>query len=149
MLVDVVKDRAKEPLAMIQEEKGEASVFQADVTKAGDCVRMVEAAVERYGRLDILDNNVGIAMRGSVLEVAEEDWDLVMAVNLKSMMLASRAAIPKMIEGGGGAIVNISSIAGLRAASSSAYTTSKAGVIGLTISMAADHASGSTASPPA
>ena len=140
LLVDVVKDRAKETLAMIQEAKGEASIFQADVTKAGDCVRMVEAAVERYGRLDILDNNVGIAMRGSVLEVAEEDWDRVMAVNLKSMMLASRAAIPKMIEGGGGAIVNISSIAGLRAVGSSAYTSSKAGVIGLTISMAADHA---------
>ncbi len=140
LLVDVVKDRAEETLAMIRKEGGEASVFQGDVTNAGDCDRMAEAAVERYGRLDILDNNVGIAFRGSVLDVSEEDWDRVMTVNLKSMVLASRAAIPRMIQGGGGAIVNISSIAGLRAHSSTPYTTSEAGVIGLTMSMAADHA---------
>ena len=140
LLVDAVKDRAEETLAMIQEEEGVASTFQADVTSAEDCRGMVEAAIDRYGRMDILDNNVGISMRGSVLDVTEEDWDRVMTVNVKSMMLASKAAIPRMIESGGGAIVNISSIAGLRAHSSAPYTTSKAGVIGLTISMAADHA---------
>ncbi|MEK7814580.1 MAG: SDR family oxidoreductase, partial [Chloroflexota bacterium] len=139
LLVDMTKERAEETLAMIQEEEGEASVFQADVTKADDCRRMVEAALDRYGRLDILDNNVGISRRGTVLEVSEEDWDYVMAVNVKSIVLASRYAIPRMIEGGGGAIINISSIAGLRAHSSTPYTTSKAAVIGLTISMAADH----------
>ena len=95
--------------------------------------------MERYGRLDILDNNVGIGRRGTILETSEEDWDRVMAINLKSMVLASKAAIPKMIEGGGGAIINISSVAGLRAHSSAPYTASKAGVIGLTTSMAADH----------
>lgn len=140
LLVDVVMERAEETLVMIREEGGEASAFQADVTSADDCYRMAEAATERYGRLDILDNNVGISSRGTVLEVSEEDWDRVMTVNLKSMVLTSRAAIPKMIAGGGGAIINISSIAGLRAHSSTPYTTSKAGVIGLTISMAADHA---------
>lgn len=140
LLVDVVMDRAEETLGMIREEGGEASAFQADVTSSDDCYRMAEAAVARYGRLDILDNNVGISGRGSVVEISEEDWDRVMTVNLKSMVLTSRAAIPKMIAGGGGAIINISSIAGLRAHSSTPYTTSKAGVIGLTISMAADHA---------
>jgi len=139
LLVDVVEERAEETLAMIREEAGEASVFQADVTNAGDCICMAEAAMERYGRLDILDNNVGIGRRGTILETSEEDWDRVMAINLKSMVLASKAAIPKMIEGGGGAIINISSIAGLRAHSSAPYTASKAGVIGLTTSMAADH----------
>jgi NAD(P)-dependent dehydrogenase (short-subunit alcohol dehydrogenase family) len=139
LLVDMTKERAEETLAMVQEEEGEASVFQADVTKADDCRRMVEAALDRYGRLDILDNNVGISRRGTVLEVSEEDWDQVMAVNVKSIVLASRYAIPRMIEGGGGAIINISSIAGLRAHSSTPYTTSKAAVIGLTMSMAADH----------
>ncbi len=139
LLVDMTKERAEETLAMVQEEEGEASVFQADVTKATDCRRMVEAALDRYGRLDILDNNVGISRRGTVLEVSEEDWDQVMAVNVKSIVLASRYAIPRMIEGGGGAIINISSIAGLRAHSSTPYTTSKAAVIGLTMSMAADH----------
>jgi len=140
LLVDVVQERAEETLAMIQEEEGEASVFQADVTKADDCRRMVEEALDRYGRLDILDNNVGISRRGTVLGVSEEDWDHVMAVNVKSIVLASRYSIPRMIEGSGGSIINISSIAGLRAHSSTPYTTSKAAVIGLTISMAADHA---------
>ena len=140
LLVDAVQERAEETLIMIKEEGGEASVFQADVTSAEACRHMVGAAVERYGRVDILDNNVGISQRGSVVDVSEEDWDRVMTVNIKTMVLASKAAIPKMIEGGGGAIINIASIAGLRAHSSTPYTTSKAGVIGLTISMAADHA---------
>ena len=95
--------------------------------------------MERYGRLDILENNVGISRRGTVVEITEEDWDQVMAVNVKSVVLCSRYAIPKMIEGGGGSIINISSIAALRAHSSTPYTTSKAAVIGLTMSMAADH----------
>jgi NAD(P)-dependent dehydrogenase (short-subunit alcohol dehydrogenase family) len=139
LLVDAVKERAEETLAMIKEEGGEASSFEANVINADDCRRMVEVAVERYGRLDILDNNVGISRRGTVLEISEEDWDYVMAVNVKSIVLCSKYAIPRMIESGGGSIINISSIAGLRAHSSTPYTTSKAAVIGLTMSMAADH----------
>ena len=139
LLVDTVIKRSEETLAMIKEDGGEASLFQANVTSSDDCRRMVEAAVERYGRLDILDNNVGISQRGTVLEISEEVWDHVMAVNVKSIVLASRYAIPRMIETGGGSIINTSSIAGLRAHSSTPYTTSKAAVIGLTISMAADH----------
>jgi len=140
LLVDALAERAEETMAMIKEEGGEASVFQANVTNADDCRRMVEAAVERYGRLDILDNNVGISRRGTVLEISEEDWDYVMTVNVKSIVLTSSYAIPRMIEtAGGGSIINISSVAGLRAHSSTPYTTSKAAVIGLTMSMAADH----------
>ena len=140
LLADSTKARAEETQAMIQEENGVASVFQADVTNAEECRLMVEAAIDRYGRLDILDNNVGVSQRGTVLEVSEEDWDRVMTINVKSMVLASKAAIPRMIETGGGSIINISSIAGLRAHSSTPYSTSKAAVIGLTFSMAADHA---------
>ena len=139
LLVDIAPERAEETLAIIQAEGGEAAVFAADVTRAEDCRRMVEAAIDRYGRLDVLDNNVGISRRGSVLEIREEDWDYVMAVNVKSIVLASKYAIPQMRESGGGSIINISSIAGLRAHSSTPYTTSKAAVQGLTISMAADH----------
>ena len=140
LLVDAFIERAEETLAMIREEGGEASAFQANVISADDCHRMVEAAIQRYGRLDILDNNVGISRRGTVLEVSEDDWDHVMAVNVKSIVLTSRYAIPRMIEtAGGGSIINISSIAGLRAHSSTPYSTSKAAVIGLTMSMAADH----------
>ncbi len=140
LLVDNAKDRAEETQAMIQEENGVASVFQADATSAEECRLMVEAAIDRYGRLDILDNNVGVSQRGTVVDVSEEDWDRVMTINVKTMVLASKAAIPRMIETGGGAIINISSIAGLRAHSSTPYSTSKAAVIGLTFSMAADHA---------
>lgn len=140
LLVDAAAQRAEETLAMIEEEGGEASVFQANVIDAAECQAMVETCLERYGRLDILDNNVGISRRGTVVEVSEEDWDYVMAVNVKSIVLCSKYAIPKMIESGdGGCIINISSIAGLRAHSSTPYTASKAAVIGLTMSMAADH----------
>ena len=139
LLADLAVERAEETRQMIAEEGGESSTFQADVTNADDCRRMVDACIERYGRLDILDNNVGISRRGTVVEVSEEDWDHIMAVNVKSIVLASKYAIPRMMEVGGGAIINISSIAGLRAHSSTPYTASKAAVIGLTISMAADH----------
>ena len=139
LLSDLAEDRAKETLELIEAEGGIASTIQADVTNADDCDRMVAACIERYGRLDILDNNVGISHRGTVVEIAEEAWDRVMAINVKSIVLASKFAIPRMIESGGGSIINISSIAGLRAHSSTPYTASKAAVIGLTISMAADH----------
>ena len=140
LLVDAISERAEETLAMIDQEGGEASVFEANVIKAQECQRMVDVAMERYGRLDILDNNVGISRRGTVVEISEEDWDYVMAVNVKSIVLCSKYAIPKMIESGdGGCIINISSIAGLRAHSSTPYTASKAAVIGLTMTMAADH----------
>ena len=139
LLVDAVLERAEESLMMIREEGGEASAFQADVTKIEECQAMVEAAIERYGRVDILDNNVGMSMRGTVVDVSEGDWDRIIAVNLKSAILASGAAIPHMKEVGGGAIINVSSIAGLRAHSQTPYTTTKAAVQGLTFSMAADH----------
>jgi NAD(P)-dependent dehydrogenase (short-subunit alcohol dehydrogenase family) len=144
LLVDFQEDRARETLELIQEEGGVASTLQGDMTKLADCQRMADTAMERYGRVDILDNNVGISQRGTVVEVSEEDWDKVMTVNLKTIVLASKVTIPHMIaSGGGGAIINISSIAGLRAHSSTPYSASKAGVIGLTFSMAADHAADS------
>ena len=139
LLADITEERAAETMGMIQAEGGVASTVPADVTKAADCERMVETCIERYGRLDILDNNVGISRRGTVVEVSEEDWDHIMAVNVKTIVMCSKFAIPRMIEAGGGSIINISSIAGLRAHSSTPYTASKAAVIGLTISMAADH----------
>jgi NAD(P)-dependent dehydrogenase (short-subunit alcohol dehydrogenase family) len=102
---------------------------------------MVACALERYGRLDILDNNVGIASHASVVEETEERWETVMRVNVGSMFLASKHAIPAMIEtAGGGAIVNISSISALRPRGLTAYTASKGAVIALTRGMAVDHA---------
>ena len=139
LVADAVQERAQATVDMIAKEGGTASALRVDVSKAADCKAMVQAAVERYGRLDILDNNVGISVRADVLEVSEEDWDRVMAVNVKSIMLSSKYAIPAMKQSGGGSIINISSVAGLRANQSTPYTTSKAAIVGLTRSMAGDH----------
>ena len=142
LLVDLVPSRAEETLAIIREEGGEASVFQADLTMAEDCQAMVDAAVERYGGLHVLFNNLGIRGHGAAPDATEEDWDRVLELNLKTMMLASKYAIPRMAEGGGGSIVNVSSIAGMRAGSgepSVSYAASKGGVIALTTSMAVSH----------
>ena len=148
LLVDRIIENSEDTLAAIQEEGGEASVYRADVTKAEDCRGMVEAAHERYGGLHTLVNNAAIYIpegpgvpEASVVDVAEEIWDRVMSVNLKGMMLASKYAIPRMIDSGGGSIINISSTGGLRGRRNAriSYSTSKGGVITLTTIMAAQH----------
>src|SRR6478752_6370276 len=139
LCADAVMARAEETAAAIAKEGGTASALRADVSKAAQCKAMVDAAIERYGRLDILDNNVGISVRADVLEVTEEQWDRVMAINVKSIVLAAKHAIPEMVKAGGGSIINVSSVAGLRANQSTPYTTSKAAIVGLTRSMAGDH----------
>ncbi|HKZ07770.1 MAG TPA: SDR family NAD(P)-dependent oxidoreductase [Methylomirabilota bacterium] len=140
LCVDREKDKAEATRAMIAAEGGEAAVLEADVTRSADCRAMVDEAVRRWGRLDILDNNVGIGGRASVVEVEEGDWDHMMRVNVTSMMLTSKHAIPAMAKGGGGAIVNISSISALRPRGLTPYTVSKGAVIALTRAMAIDHA---------
>jgi NAD(P)-dependent dehydrogenase (short-subunit alcohol dehydrogenase family) len=142
LLVDRVAQHATETLTTIRGEGGEASVFEADITKAKACQAMVEAATERYGGLHILMNNVGIAAMGTVVDVKEEDWDRVLEVNLKGMMLSSKYAIPKMRASGGGSVINVSSIDALRSGTMAAiipYTASKGGVISMTTAMAVQH----------
>jgi NAD(P)-dependent dehydrogenase (short-subunit alcohol dehydrogenase family) len=140
LVVDRSRAAAEATLKMILGEGGEAAVFDADVTRSDDCAAMVDDAVRRWGRLDILDNNVGIGGRGTVVEVSEEDWERVMRVNVTGMMLASKHAIPVLARGGGGAIVNISSISALRPRGLTPYSASKGAVIALTRAMAIDHA---------
>jgi NAD(P)-dependent dehydrogenase (short-subunit alcohol dehydrogenase family) len=100
LLVDRVAQHATDTLTAIRGEGGEATVFEADITKAEACQAMVEAAIEGYGGLHILMNNVGIVATGTVVDVKEEDWDRVLEVNLKGMMLSSKYAIPKMMASG-------------------------------------------------
>ncbi len=140
LVMDNSRAAAEGTLATIQGEGGEAEVFLGDVSRAADCRTMVERAVSRWGRLDILQNNVGIEGPGSVVAVTEEDWDRVMTVNVKSMMLTGKFAVPAMIAGGGGAIINISSISALRPRGLTPYSASKGAVIALTRAMAIDHA---------
>ena len=139
LCVDQVKDRAEETAGLIRAEGGEALAHAADVTRAGECLAMVRAAVDRWGGLDILHNNVGIESRKDLLETTEEDWDRVISVDLKSMFLATQAAVPAMVRRGGGAVVCVSSIAGMRGYGRTAYATAKAGVIGFVRSVPAQY----------
>jgi NAD(P)-dependent dehydrogenase (short-subunit alcohol dehydrogenase family) len=127
-LVDCEPQRAEETHALIQAAGGESFMCVGDVTRAEDCERFVAETVQRYGGVDILVNNVGIAGAfGHFENFDEAAWDRVIDVNLKSAVLMSRFAVPQMIRGGGGAIVNISSIAGIRAHGGGfAYGPSKA-----------------------
>src|SRR5213593_4714063 len=135
LCVDQLKERAEETVGIIRGEGGEATAFAADVTRAADCDGMVAEASERWGGLDILHNNVGIESRKDLVETQEDEWDRVMAVDLKSMFLATRAAVPAM-EKRGGAVICVSSIAGMRGHGRTAYATAKAGVIGFVRSVA-------------
>ncbi|HEV8438682.1 MAG TPA: SDR family NAD(P)-dependent oxidoreductase [Methylomirabilota bacterium] len=137
LCVDREPARAQETVDAIESEGGVASAWAADVTRGEDCRRMVSTAVERYGALDILHNNVGIESRKDLLETSEEEWDRVMTVDLKSMLLATQAAAAPMIERGGGAIVCVSSVAAMRGHGRTAYAAAKAGVIGFVRSVAA------------
>jgi NAD(P)-dependent dehydrogenase (short-subunit alcohol dehydrogenase family) len=129
---DLNLDAARETAAIIESEGGEAMACQADVTKEPDAKALVEATVSKYGKLDILFNNVGSAWGGIGLDVSGDDWDGIMTLNLKSILLVCKYAVPRMIENGGGAIVNNASMAAFYAHPVYAYSTSKAGVVALT-----------------
>jgi NAD(P)-dependent dehydrogenase (short-subunit alcohol dehydrogenase family) len=132
---------AERTVAMIAAEGGTAAPYQGDLTDPVQVRAMVTAALDRFGRLDFLDNNVGIGSRGSVIEETPENWRRVMQVNLEPMFLAAKYAIPAMIRTAGrGAIVNISSISALRPRGLTVYSASKGAVIALTRAMAVDHA---------
>ena len=129
--------RAEATVAMIEGEGGTGLAVAVDVTDEADCARLVDATIARFGSLHILDNNVGIGSRGSVVEEPYERWQTVMRVNVDSMFLMSKAAIPAM--GEGGAIVNVSSISAIRPRGLTTYSTSKGAVMALTQAMAVDH----------
>jgi NAD(P)-dependent dehydrogenase (short-subunit alcohol dehydrogenase family) len=140
LVADLDLKLAERTVEMIGAEGGTAAAYAGDVTVDADCKRMVEAAADRWGRLDFLDNNVGIGSRGNVVDEKPEQYRRVMQVNVESIFLLCKHAIPAMIKTAkGGAIVNISSISALRPRGLTTYTTSKAAVIGLTQAMAVDH----------
>ncbi len=142
MLVDRRRESAEETREIIGAEGGDSFVFEADVTRAEDCRKMAEKCVETYGRIDVLHNNVGIGEGGGPVELSEEDWEKVLATNLKSMFLTCKHALPHMEKQGSGAIINISSMAAVRFAPYPmlAYSASKAGVNALTRSIAMQYA---------
>jgi NAD(P)-dependent dehydrogenase (short-subunit alcohol dehydrogenase family) len=139
LLVDVFGERADETKAVIDSEGGTAEVFAGDCTKSADCEAMVRAAVERFGGLDILVNNIGRAFVGTVVDTSEEEWDRAMDLNLRTAFLASKHAVPVMAGRGGGAIVNMSSISAVRGDGTIAYSAAKGALLAMTVDMAYSH----------
>ncbi|WP_426574475.1 SDR family NAD(P)-dependent oxidoreductase [Aquihabitans sp. McL0605] len=139
LLADLHPERAEETLAMIEAEGGTAKVFAADVTSAADCEAMVNAAVDAFGTLDILVNNVGLPKLGTVVDTTEEEWDRSLAINVRSAFLASKYAVPVMTAKGAGSIVMISSISALRGDGTLAYSAAKGALLAMTVDMAYSH----------
>jgi NAD(P)-dependent dehydrogenase (short-subunit alcohol dehydrogenase family) len=139
-IVDLDEAGAQAAAQQIVAGGGRAIAQCCDVSQAEDCQRAVQAAVDTFGGLDILFNNAGIIRRTTVLDTTEEEWDRVMAVNVKSVFLLSRYAIPIMARAGGGAIINTASGWGLVGGRNAvSYCASKGAVVNMTRAMALDH----------
>jgi len=138
----VVADRSQkglETVDMIKKAGCEAIFVQGDISVASDAENMVKEAVKTFGRLDILVNNAGIVLGGRIDDTTEEDFDKTMSVNVKGTFLVSKYAVLEMKKTGGGVIVNVGSIAGLKGITNRcAYSASKGAVISLTRAMAID-----------
>jgi NAD(P)-dependent dehydrogenase (short-subunit alcohol dehydrogenase family) len=142
MLVDRNPSAAEATRRTIDQEGGTSFAFEADVSRSDECRGIVEACLGAYGRLDILHNNVGIELAGGLEGTTEESWNRTLAVNLTSMFLMCKHAIPVMVAQGGGVVINVSSINSIRTlpALSLAYGVSKAGVNALTRELAVEYA---------
>jgi len=142
LCADVNEDAANETVDMIRKENGAAKAIRADVSCHDDIRRMVMTCTDVYGRIDVVDYNVGLAHLGGVVELPEEEWDRIFAVNLKGCYLTMKHVIPIMEEQGGGSIINISSVAGIRytGVPYSTYYATKAAMIHLTRTTAVQYA---------
>jgi NAD(P)-dependent dehydrogenase (short-subunit alcohol dehydrogenase family) len=139
-VVDLNQEAGEEVAREISAAGGRAIFEHADITRAAECRHVVERTVREFGGIHILFNNAGIIRRASVLELSEEDWDAVMAVNVKSVFLMSREVVPIMAKTGGGSIINTASGWGLAGGPrAAAYCASKGAVVLLTKAMAIDH----------
>jgi NAD(P)-dependent dehydrogenase (short-subunit alcohol dehydrogenase family) len=130
--VDIEGAAAEETAGMIRREGGQARACTADVTSAEDCARVVRECLTSPGKIDVLHNNVGIPGLQDIVDLPEDAWVRVFDVNVKSMFLMCKEVIPPMIAGGGGAIINVSSIASHKPLPDAAYVSSKGAVDSLT-----------------
>jgi NAD(P)-dependent dehydrogenase (short-subunit alcohol dehydrogenase family) len=142
LAVDVNAAAAEETRGIILSEGGVCEAIQADVSRSADVRGLIARCASSFGRIDVLHNNVGIVEVGGPVEIEEESWDRLIAVNLKSVYLTCKYAIPHMLEQGGGVIVNISSIASLRFTGypSASYNASKGAINQLTQNIAIQYA---------
>jgi NAD(P)-dependent dehydrogenase (short-subunit alcohol dehydrogenase family) len=140
MVADRSLELAEQTSAAIREEGGRAEAIAADVSIEAQCRGAVEATIKSFAKLHLLVNNVGIAVGGNLLKTTTEDFDRMLAVNLRSHFLTMRYAVPEIAKSGGGAIVNVSSLAALRSNSQISYEATKAALLGLGRSAAVSHA---------
>jgi 3-oxoacyl-[acyl-carrier protein] reductase len=139
-VIDVNDEGAAETVALIEKEGGAAIALPADVSVADDCARMVAETAEAFGRIDVLYNNAAVQMSGRLVECTEDDWDRTIATNLNAVFWACRAAIPVMLAGDGGSIINTASVLGLIGSEGFvAYGAAKAGLVALTRQIAVEY----------
>jgi NAD(P)-dependent dehydrogenase (short-subunit alcohol dehydrogenase family) len=139
-VLDIDDAKGSSTAAEIQDQNGHALALNCDVRSASDCRRAVEATIQKWGKIDILCNCAGIAIRKDIVELTEEEWDLALGVTLKGIYLLSREVVPHMIGNGGGSIINIGSGWSLKGGPKAAsYCAAKGGAVNLTRAMAIDH----------
>jgi NAD(P)-dependent dehydrogenase (short-subunit alcohol dehydrogenase family) len=141
LIADLDEAAARRTEAAIREAGGEASIHVADVADETNCRQLVDVAVERYGGLDVVMNSVGISGPGMVTEITEDLLNRTLDVDLKSMMFVCKYAVPAMTARGGGSIINVASVDGMRAGMSRnvPYAAAKGGMIAATRAMAVHH----------
>jgi NAD(P)-dependent dehydrogenase (short-subunit alcohol dehydrogenase family) len=128
--VDINREGVEEVVSRIRDGGGEAIAVQADITKSNDVERIFKTTIEKYSTLNVLFNNAGIDHMKKILDTTEEEWDRVMAVNLKGTWLCSKYAIPHLIAAGGGSMIHTSSLSALKARpGNTCYSASKAGIL--------------------
>ncbi len=139
-IVDVNENGAHETVALVEKEDGHAIAINADVARRSDCDDMVDRTVREFGRLDVLYNNAAIQMSGRLVETTEAMWDITFSTNLTAIFRACRTAIPHMLAGGGGSIINTASTLGQQGSEGyAAYGATKAGLIALTRQIAVEY----------
>ena len=140
VVVDINDEGAAETVRLLEEHDGEGMAVHADVSKRADVDEMVAAAMDRYGRIDVLYNNAAVQMSGRLVECTDDDWDLTIATNLSAIFYACRAALPHMLAGDGGSIINTASTLGLIGSEGyAAYGAAKAGLVKLTQQIAVEY----------
>jgi 3-oxoacyl-[acyl-carrier protein] reductase len=138
-VVDMNDDAAAETASLVEKNGGRASATHADVSHPNECDAMVEETMRSYGRVDVLYNNAAIQMSGRLVDTREADWDITIATNLSAIFWACRAAIPHMVAGDGGSIINTASVLGLIGSEGyAAYGAAKAGLVALTRQVAVE-----------
>jgi NAD(P)-dependent dehydrogenase (short-subunit alcohol dehydrogenase family) len=139
-ILDINEKNGAKAVGEIESLSGEAVFFKCDVTSASDCKNAVEGTIKEFGKIDILFNNAGIAIRKNTVDLTEEEWDRELDITLKGIYLVSHYVIPYMIKNGGGSIINNGSGWSLTGgANAISYCAAKGGVLNLTRAMAIDH----------